>query len=301
MRISTAQLYAQRVAAMQEQQLNLSRTELEMATGKRLLTAADNPADALRALQLGEGIEQTRQYQDNVDAATSRLNLEEGALSGAVNLLQRIRELAVQSLNASLAPEDLRAIEVEVRENLDGLLQIANTRDANGEYLFSGYRGNSPAFSHDGSGNFTYNGDQGQRHLQISATRQIAIGDHGVRVFLGLPATGGGVTSAFDMVHEFADALAAGAPGSGTLDDIDAAMERILAVRTEVGSRLNAAEDQRVINDSFSLLMEQDKAALTDLDYAEAVSRFNQQLLALQASQQLFAKTQGLSLFNYLG
>ena len=98
-----------------------------------------------------------------------------------------------------------------------------------------------------------------------------------------------------------ADALAAGAPVSGTLDDIDTAMGRILEVRTEVGARLNAAEDQRGINDSFSLLMEQDKAALTDLDYAEAVSRFNQQLLALQASQQLFAKTQGLSLFNYLG
>jgi len=57
-----------------------------------------------------------------------------------------------------------------------------------------------------------------------------------------------------------------------------------------VGSRLNAADGQHATNESFSLLLEQDRADLTDLDYVEAVSRFNQQLLAFQASQQMFAR-----------
>lgn len=300
MRISTAQIYQQRVTAMLDQQAKLSRTELQLATGKRMLSAADDPAGSLGALQLGERIEQVRQYQDNVAAARSRLNLEDGVLAGAVNLLQRVRDLAVQSLNGTLDQGDQQAIEVEIRENLDGLLSVANTQDANGEYLFTGYQGNTPAFNHDGLGNFSYNGDQGQRHLQISQTRQIAIGDHGARVFLGLPASGGGVTSAFDVVHDFADDLAAGTPDASTLADIDTALERIHAVRAEVGSRLNAADDQHATNESFSLLLEQDRADLTDLDYAEAVSRFNQQLMAFQVSQQMFGKTQGLSLFDYL-
>jgi flagellar hook-associated protein 3 FlgL len=301
MRISTAQLFQQRVSAILDQQLRLSRTEQQLATGKRILAASDDPAASLRNLQLGDRLAQTQQYQKNVDAATSRLALEEGILAGAVNLLQRSRELAVQANNATLSPADLKAIEVEIRENLDGLLDMANSQDANGEYLFSGYQGGAEAFTHDGAGNFSYNGDQGQRHLQVSATRQIAVGDHGARVFTGVPAAAGGVTSTFDILYDFAEALSAGAPDPATITDIDTAMTQLLDTRAGVGSRLRALDEQRNTNDSLSLLLEQDRSALTDLDYAEAISRFNRQLLAFQASEQVFSRIQGLSLFDYLG
>lgn len=300
MRISTAQLFQQRVMAMLDQQVKLSRTEQQLATGKRILSAADDPAASLRDLQLGDRLAQTQQFQKNVDAATSRLGLEEGLLASAVNVLQRVRELAVQSNNGSLNSSDLSAMETEVRQNLDDVLQIANSRDANGEYLFAGYKVDGEAFTHDGSGNITYNGDQGQRHLQVSSTRQIAVGDHGARVFMGVPAAAGGITSTFDILYDFAEALSTGAPGSDTISDIDAAMGHLLDTRAEVGARLGALDSQRNMNDSLELLLEQDRSALTDLDYAEAISRFNQQLLAFQASEQVFSKVQGLSLFNYL-
>ena len=59
-------------------------------------------------------------------------------------------------------------------------------------------------------------------------------------------------------------------------------------------------DNQRNANDVFSLVLKENRASLEDLDYAEAVSRFEQQMLALQASQQTFVKIEGLSLFNYL-
>jgi len=301
MRISTAQMFQQRVTAMLEQQVDLARTEQQLATGKRLVSAADDPAASLRNLQLGDRLTQNEQYQKNLDAAQGRLELEEGALASSVDLLQRVRELAVQALNATLGPGDLKAIEVEVRSQLDGLLSVANTQNTNGEFLFAGYQVDTIPFSSDGAGNVTYNGDQGRQHLQVSQTRQVAAADNGADVFQGVNAAAGGTTSSFDILNDFADALAAGTVTADTLTDIDTAMDKILTVRADVGSRLRAVDDQRGINESFGLVLEKERADLVDLDYTEAISRFNQQLLAFQASEQVFAKVQGLSLFDYLG
>jgi flagellar hook-associated protein 3 FlgL len=301
MRISTAQMFQQQVTAMLEQQAEIARTEQQLATGKRLVSAADDPAASLRSLQLSDRLTQNEQYLKNLDTTQGRLELEEGALASSVDLLQRVRELAVQALNATQGPGDLKLLEVEVRSHLEGLLSLANTQNANGEFLFAGYQVETLPFSSDGSGNFSYAGDQGQQHLQVSQTRQLAAADNGADIFLGVKAAAGGITSSFDILNDFADALAAGTVSADTLTDIDTAMDKMLAVRAEVGSRLRAVDDQRGTNESFGLVLEKERADLVDLDYAEAISRFNQQLLALQASEQVFAKVQGLSLFDYLG
>ena len=300
MRISTTQLFQQRVSALLEQQEKLSKTEIQLATGKRVMSASDDPLASVRNLQLGDQLAQLAQYQKNVDTASSRLNQEEGVLASSVDVLQRVRDLAVNALNATNGPAELKSLEFEVREHLDQLLHFANTRDANGEYLFSGYQGDTEAFTADGVGNFNYNGDQGQRHLQISSTRQIAVTDHGTRVFEGIPAAAGGISSTFDILYNFAESLNAGNPAPDMLTDIDAALNRTFDVRAEVGSRLRSLEDQRNTNDATALHFEAERSDIMDLDYAEAISRFNQQLMAYETSQQVFAKVQGLSLFDYL-
>lgn len=300
MRVSTAQLFEQRVSAMLTQQAQLSRTELQLSTGKRLVSPADDPAAALRNLQLEDRKSQNAQFIQNIDRAQGRLELEEGVLATGVDLLQRVRDLAVSALNATLNPADLQTIEVEVRSLLDGLVAAANTQNASGEFLFGGYQTANAPFADTGGGNVAYNGDQGQQHLQVSATRQLAVADNGADVFLAVPVSGGGTRSIFDVVNDFSNALAAGTPQSSTLTDIDAAMDRLLSVRAEVGSRLRAVDDQRDINESFGLVLEREQSDLVDLDYTEAISRFNRQLLAFQASEQVFAKVQNLSLFNFL-
>ena len=63
---------------------------------------------------------------------------------------------------------------------------------------------------------------------------------------------------------------------------------------------MNTIDGQRNTNASFNLVLQANKSSLEDLDYAGAVSQFEQQLLALQASQQSFVKIKSLSLFNYL-
>ena len=215
------------------------------------------------------------------------------------NLLQRVRELAVQGNNDPAGAEGRGAIAAEIRQHIDNFLQLANTQDANGEYVFAGFQSQTRPFDHDGAGNFSYNGDTGQRMLKIGDNREVAIGDPG-SVFMDFAASGGGTTNIGEVLYQLATNLEAGNADPNALSDIDTALGGLLNVHAKVGARMNAIDDQKEANDAFDLAVTKVRSSLEDLDYAEAISRFNQQLAALQASQQSFIKIQDLSLFNFL-
>ena len=99
MRISTALVFAKGVKAIQDQQSSLSRTQQQIATGRRILTPADDPAGAKQILDIDQSLALTRQYNRNADTASGRLALEDGTLEGVTNLLQRVRELAIQAVD----------------------------------------------------------------------------------------------------------------------------------------------------------------------------------------------------------
>ena len=84
------------------------------------------------------------------------------------------------------------------------------------------------------------------------------------------------------------------------LDQIDTALGRILDVRSQIGARLNVLDSQDETNQDFILSLEQTKSQIADIDLAEAISRFNFQIVSLQAAQQAYVKVQNLSLFNLL-
>jgi flagellar hook-associated protein 3 FlgL len=299
MRVSTSQIFQQSVDAMLARQADLAKTELQVASGKRILRPSDDPSAAVRILDLQESQQRLAQYQRNADAAYARLGHEETALQGVEDLLQRVRELAVRANNGTLSAEDRYAVAAEVREHMDSFLQLANTRDANGEYIFAGFQSLSQPFSHDGNGNFSYSGDGGQRMVQIGDSREVAIGDPG-SIFMGLAAADGGNTNIGEVLYDLATTLESGNGYPDAITDIDTAFTSLFNTRAKIGARMNAIDDQKTANEAFDLAVADVKSTLEDLDYAEAISRFNQQLTALQASQQSFMKIQDLSLFNFL-
>ncbi|MDH5233095.1 MAG: flagellar hook-associated protein FlgL [Gammaproteobacteria bacterium] len=84
------------------------------------------------------------------------------------------------------------------------------------------------------------------------------------------------------------------------LTNLDQAMGNILSYRARVGARLNTIEKQVNINGSFTIEMKASLSGIKDLDYAQAVTDLNLQLVGLQAAQQAYTKIQGLSMFNYI-
>jgi flagellar hook-associated protein 3 FlgL len=397
MRISTGQIFQQSLQALLEQQSKVSQTELQLSSGRKILNPSDDPAAAARALDLNQSLEAVRQYLSNAEAARARLALTEDHLAGAGDLLQRVHELALQANNDSQTSDSRRTIAQELRARLDELAALANGRDANGEYLFAGYQGQTQPFVRSGGG-FSYQGDDGHRLLQIGANAQVAISDSGRDLFQRIRNGNGTLTTADDPANTGSAILAStsvtdpsawvedsytitfltpasyevrdsggglvtsGAYTSGTtiafngvavrmdgapatndrftvspsvnqdlfatvqnlitalegpqgsaaalakmhnavnrgLADLDQGLGHMLEARTQIGARLNLVETHQELHQNLTLSLEQTLSEVQDLDYAEAISRFNRQLLALQAAQQSFARIQDLSLFNFL-
>jgi len=183
MRVSTSQAQNLGVRAILDQQARVTRTELELASGKKILRPSDDPAASAQLLALDENLKTTEQFQTNIALARQRLQREESTFDAISNALQRVRELAIQANNDSQSNDTRGLIALELRQRFDEILNLANTRDANGEYIFSGFQGFTQPFSVQPDGSVTYNGDQGQRQLQISTSRQISVTDNGFDIF----------------------------------------------------------------------------------------------------------------------
>ena len=196
MRISTALINQRALNGILNQQARLSDLQLKIATGKRINVPSDDPVGAAQIVRLTETIKSNEQFIRNANMAKSRLNLEESVLASVENALQRVRELALQASNSHLSNLDRKAIAVEVRQRLDELLSLANSQDANQKFLFSGTQVNSKPVTQT-SGGFVYNGDQGQRSIQISSNLQVTDGDSGSAVFFD-NITGNGIFTVQD-------------------------------------------------------------------------------------------------------
>jgi flagellar hook-associated protein 3 FlgL len=304
MRVSTIHLENKGISGVMDAQARLSKTQLQLATGKRIVNPSDDPADATRVLDLQKSQERTAQYQDNIILAENRLTREDSALTAMVDSLQRTRELAVQALNGTMGPDNRDSLAGEIRQRLDELLGLANTKDASGEYIFGGFQVRNPPFDGDPfaatGATFSYNGDDGQRHSQISASRTLPIGDPGNELLMGISDGNGGRSDILNEIYRFATNLESNTPNRDVLDRIDESLDSITSVQAKVGSRLNVIDSQKLINEDHILNLKSAISDLQDLDYAEAISSMNLQLTGLQAAQQAYTKVKGLSLFNFL-
>ncbi len=194
MRVSTSGAFASGLAAMQRLQAALDQTQRQISTGRRILTPSDDPIAASRALEIRESIGRLEQFDRNANIASNRLSQEESALGSVNNVLQRVRELALQANNATQSNESRRMIAIEMRQHLDQLLQIANQKDGNGSHLFSGNLESTTPVTRMGAA-FSYNGDQGQRYIQVGEGRQVADGDSGAAVFFNIRNGNGSFTT----------------------------------------------------------------------------------------------------------
>lgn len=199
MRISTTQIYNVANQSMLDAQTAINKTQEQISTGREVLTPADDPVAATKIMQLNQVIAQGSQFQNNIDLAQNKLSQEEVAIESITNVLQRVRELAVQSGNtAVLTPAENNNIATELETRVDELLNLMNSQTANGEYIFAGHKGQDKPFEAVGDGSFLYHGDEGQQSIQISVGATIPVSDSGFSAFVDIPSSQNRVaTSAF--------------------------------------------------------------------------------------------------------
>jgi len=397
MRVSTAGIHQSALAGIMERNAELVKLQNQIATGKRIRTPADDPTGAVRATELDRLLSESSQYARNSDVATNRLSLEEQTLGDVTSLLQRVRDLTVQANNATVDATGRQSIATEIKARLDELMSLANHKDANGEYLFAGFKTLTQPFGNAGP-SVQYFGDQGTRSVQVGPSQTVVDGHSGFEVFMdvpqgngtfytraGAPNTGTGIidtgsvtnptawvsdtytitftsattyevrnaantlvssgayTSGGSITFNGAQVTITGAPAANdtfqvgpsgsedmfttlnklvatlnrpgvpasdsaqfstemgaTLTQLDSALDHVSSVRSSVGARLSVLQstaDGRADND---LELKQSLSQLRDLDYADAVTKLNVQLVGLQAAQSSYAQLSQLSLFNFL-
>jgi len=180
MRISTSHIFNQNLSSMLNQQTELSRTQQQLSTGKRILNPSDDPAGSVEILNLQRELNLSEQNLTNADKAENKLAIEEGVLQSTTDIMQRIRELAIQGLNDTNTQNDRAAIAQEMFQLNEQLLGLANTRDASGNYIFSGFKNDTQPYV---SVSATYDGDSGQRNMQVGVGVLIETNDPGNEIF----------------------------------------------------------------------------------------------------------------------
>ena len=191
MRVSTLNLYNTSSTQLNNLQSALARTQMQLSTGRSILSPADNPVASARALEVSQSQGMNEQYATNRSSAKSALAATEGALQNAGSLIQDIQTLAVNAGNGTMLPSDREALAVELEGRLQDLLGVANTSDGNGGYLFSGYKTTTVPFTST-PGGAQYQGDQGVRQLQVGDSRKMPLSASGSAIFEAIP-TGNGV------------------------------------------------------------------------------------------------------------
>lgn len=183
MRISSNTIFDSNVAALNQQQARLLQTQQQVSSGRRMLTASDDPVAAARALDITQSDMMNTQFAANRTAARHTLSLADSTLQSVTALLQDIRTAVVGAGSGTLNNSDRQTIATSLGWRLQELIGLANSTDGVGNYLFSGFQSKTQPFVDTAAG-VAYNGDDGQHQVQVSASRQIAATDSGADVFM---------------------------------------------------------------------------------------------------------------------
>lgn len=302
MRVSSNQMSKQLIAGLQEQQAELSKLQQQLSSGKKILKSSDNPIAASSILALNQSVSMMERYSSNINSLESRLSLEETVLQQQFEVITQIKSLIIRANSGAVQENDKKAMGDSMSEYIKTMSELANTKDSSGEFLFSGYQASTKPFEATSDG-YDYFGDAGIRFLQTGFSSKIQANDSG-EIFSISVDNNGNTENVFSLMKKFANKLST---SSESLDDftnvqkyVEEATENIIATRSSLGNRLTSLDVQRSMNNSMGINLEESRANLRDLDYAEAITKLTAKITSLQAAQKSYAKISQLSLFSYI-
>ena len=306
MKISTNALFDRATQQMGTVQTSLAKSQAQLAAGKQVITPSDSPTQAASIQRLKSILARQDSYGKTLAAVQTRLQDEESALQSVSNMVVRVKEIAVQAASDTLGAADRKVLGVEMQGLRDQIFSMANIQDSSGNYLFAGSRVDQPAFSENGFGDVSYQGDQTRMRVSVGDQRTVQLNRSGSEAFVTVvrtnpkgEQTGIGFFQALDQLTEAvktSDPLAM-QRGIGEMDELQNGLTLSLA---QVGTDMNVAEAQNSVLEETRLSLKSTLSNIEDLDYAEAIGLMNKQMLSLEAAQSSFGKISKLNLFNYI-
>lgn len=313
MRISTQMMYDQNMRGITNSQTKWMDYGLQMSTGQRVNKPSDDPIAASQAVVVSQAQQQNEQYKTARTFATQKVSLEESVLSQVTTAVTAAHTSLVAAANGTLSDDDRASMATELQGVRDQLLNLANSTDGNGRYIFGGYKTDTPPFNAAGA----YNGGNVAISQQVDASRSMIIAHTGNQVFNSItsnaiPEPDGSTsqTNVFSMLDDAIAALkvpvsgneAAQAVSQAALDKANRgltnSLNNVSTVRAQLGTQLQELTNLDELGDDRSLSLKTQMSDLVDVDWNSVISSYTMQQTALQASYKTFSDMQGMSLFQ---
>ena len=309
MKISTQQFFDRAVSQMSDRQISLSTIQAQLAEGKKIVKPSDEPDRAGAILRIKSMVDRQDRHQQALVAAKNRLQSEEAALKNSTDLMARIKELALTASNDSYDPANREVIAIEIDGMAEQLLSLANATDTQDNFLFSGSKVRVKPFQKDADGRIVYVGDETRFKIAVGDYRDLNMNRSGTDVFGPLARQTGdpeapvmSSVSLFETLQDLTKAIRSGSHDEMNrgIGEIDQMMNRFTFNISEVGTDLHVADVQTQVVEETQLQLKSVLSNVQDLDYAEAVTRMQKQMMSLEAAQRSFAQISQLNLFNYV-
>lgn len=314
MRISTQMMYDQNMRSVTSSQAEWLRSGEQMSTGKRVVNPSDDPVAAAQAVVLAQSQAQNSQYSTARNFASQRVSLEGSVLQHVATVISSAQSTLIQANTGVLGDSDRASLATQLQGQRDQLMNLANTADGNGRYIFSGFKTDNPPFD---SATGVYQGGANAVTQQVDDARSMVIGHTGKQIFDSLtsnatqePNPADTESSLFVMLDSAIAALKVPTDGDATaqatqtarieksLRGLKNSLDNVVTVNAEVGIQGQELTALDELGADRALGQKEQMSNLVDVDTTAAISAYIMNQAALQASYKAFSDLQGMSLFQ---
>ncbi|MGR5142755.1 flagellar hook-associated protein FlgL [Photobacterium sp. DNB23_23_1] len=185
-RVSTFSQYQNLTSNLMRKQGAVNNTNEQLATGKRIKTAGDDPIASVSTQNYKQQLVQIEQFQKSITLANNRLGTLETSLKNVESHIDSSKQKMIGMINGAMAGDDKTAFKNELESLYEGLLNLANTQDEGGNYVFAGHQVRTQPFVENANGDVQYQGDSGFRQARIDTSVHVDTSQPGNLVFMGI-------------------------------------------------------------------------------------------------------------------
>ncbi|MBV7438432.1 MULTISPECIES: flagellar hook-associated protein FlgL [Aeromonas] len=183
MRITTNMIYDRNLATMSKVSERQNTAYEQLMTGDKFNRAGEDPSGMSQKMALTKEIDLFKQYGVNGSLLENSLGHEDTVLTSINNAMLSAQTLIQKANSSAMGSEERNAIASELEGLQKQMFDLMNSKNSQGEFIFGGNQSKTQPFVKDASGNYVFQGDTGQRSIQVSPTVQIPANDSGFNLF----------------------------------------------------------------------------------------------------------------------
>ena len=207
MKVSTKLFNEQQIRQFSSLNEDIQKLQDKISSGKNIVVASDDPVGSVNLSGYKTVKQQLDQYLKNVNSAQTRLSLVDTNLQNLSTIMIRANELLIQASSDVLGRSDREAIALEIDEMKEELLSLANQQDANGSFIFGGFKTKTQPFQKNIDGKIEYKGDAGTTSLSVSETMVVQTSVDGESLFQKIKGSSGVTVSMFTMLENISNSV----------------------------------------------------------------------------------------------